>query len=69
MKNLSYINSSVHSKIAHELSTIIDKNKGCHFTNGTYAYSANLITPTILAGFKHVTKTQEMGRSFTLMKA
>lgn len=55
-KNLQYIESTKHSDIILQLSQIAPK--GAHFTNGTYAYSSELIVPTALAGFKRVTQTQ-----------
>jgi hypothetical protein len=56
-QNITYIESVDHAEIIKKL-----KESGCqkaHFTNGTYAYSASLIVPTALAGFKYVLDNDE----------
>ncbi len=52
LKNLRYIESTSHTDIIQAFGDL-----GCqtaHFTNGTYAYKAEMIVPTTLAGFKYV---------------
>lgn len=51
-----YIDSTNHNDIILELLAI--SKQGAHFTNGTYAFSADLIIPTTLAGFKQVLQSQ-----------
>lgn len=54
-ENLHVIESSNRADI---ISAFEEKGiKGAHFTNGTYAFAAELIVPTTLAGFKRVTNT------------
>tara|TARA_R110002110_G_scaffold415794_1_gene656143 strand:+ start:14990 stop:15658 length:669 start_codon:yes stop_codon:yes gene_type:complete len=54
-ENLQFIESSKHTDIISAFKAL--NVKGAHFTNGTYAFAAELIVPTTLAGFKRVTKT------------
>lgn len=56
MKEVNYIDSVSLADIVKQLSGL--SGKGCHFTNGTYAYAAELIIPTTLAGFKYVVDKQ-----------
>lgn len=55
LENLHYVESLKINDIAEVISKF---GKGAHFTNGTYAFAAELIVPTTLAGFKRVTQTQ-----------
>lgn len=58
MKPVIYINSTQATDIVSALKKL--PGMGAHFTNGTYAFSAELIIPTTLAGFKHVVDKQPL---------
>ncbi|HET9843786.1 MAG TPA: hypothetical protein VFP93_03920, partial [Gammaproteobacteria bacterium] len=56
IRNIKVIESTNHHEIILALEDL--SIKGAHFTNGTYAYAAALIVPTVLAGVKRVIQTQ-----------
>lgn len=51
--NLTIIESTTHNDI---IAGIKKHGSAAHFTNGTYAFAAEMIVPTTLAGFKRVTR-------------
>lgn len=51
MNNLHIINETEHKSIIAKLQDL--NVSGGHFTNGTYAYDAEKVVPTTLAGFQH----------------
>lgn len=56
--NLTIINSTKHADIIERIKNKADLSRGAHFTNDTYAYSAEMIVPTTLAGFHYVLSQQ-----------
>tara|TARA_B100000749_G_scaffold257511_1_gene226874 strand:- start:1008 stop:1655 length:648 start_codon:yes stop_codon:yes gene_type:complete len=57
MKEIIYIDSTNFIDIRHQLKSL--NVKAAHFTNGIYALDAQLVVPTMLAGFKYVNEKQD----------
>lgn len=55
MRNLTIVQSTDANEIAKKV-----LSSGAHFTNGTYAYSADLIVPTTLSGFEYVNSLRKL---------